>query len=265
MTGTTTPTEDVVDMVTGSQSDLPEDTTTNAAVESVEDTASEVDNAGSIDSKEKEPQGADENLKRFAKSQGFDPDNLTEGEIKALGIAHKQVKETRKKLENEQKGNLEKEVKSVGKDSDLSDREYFEFRMKQRDMIDDVRRYWQENPEDAQYEANAVELLKAEKDAYGVDAMLRLAENMPRLMREAKYNAGAFDPGKIAEKGRKEERERLNKLQSGAADGANATSNTTTNSNDEVTADWVKNEYDPTNEEHRKKLDSFMNSGGNMY
>ena len=267
MTETTTPTDEVVETPVGSEStDLPTENTNESAVESVEDTASqETAETGSNDSiTEDEPDKVDADLKRFAKSQGFDPENLTEGEVKALSIAHKQVKETRKKLELENKGAIEKEVNQVDKESELADREYFEFRLKQRDMIDNIREYWRSNPDDAKYEAEAVAILQAEKERYGTDAMLRLAENMPRLVREAKHNAGAFDPEVIAEQGRKEERERLNKLQSGSADGAHATTSDTP-VKDEVTVDWIKSEYDPTNAEHRAKLDKFMNGGGKVY
>ena len=267
MTETTTPTDEVVETPTGSvQTDLPVENTNESAVESVEDTASQVTaEPGSNDSiTEDEPNQVDADLKRFAKSQGFDPENLTEGEVKALSIAHKQVKETRKKLELENKGAIEKEVNQVNKESELPDREYFEFRLKQRDMIDNIREYWRSNPDDAQYEAEAVTILQEEKERYGVDAMLRLAENMPRLVREAKFAAGGFDTAKATEQGRKEERERLNKLQSGSADVAHATTSDTP-SKDEVNADWVRNVYDPTNEEHRKKLDNFMASGGKIH
>ncbi len=269
MTETTTPTDEVVDTPVGSeQSDLPADNTNEPAVDSVEDTASEeTTEPGSNDSPtngEESQEQVDADLKRFAKSQGFDPDNLSEGEIKALGIAHKQVKETRKQLETQNKGAVEKAVSEIDKESDLPDREYFEFRLKQRDMVDSIRQYWNENPDDKAYEAEAIALLQAEKEQYGDDAMLRLAGNMPRLVREAKHNAGAFDPEVIAEKGRKEERERLNKLQSGSADGAHA-STSDTPVKDEVTVDWIKSEYDPTNAEHRAKLDKFMNGGGKVY
>ena len=264
MTETTTPTDEVVETPTGSvQTDLPVENTNESAVESVEDTVSEeTTEPGSNDSiTEHEPDKVDADLKRFAKSQGFDPENLTEGQVEALSIAHKQVKETRKKLELESKGAIEKEVNQVDKESELPDREYFEFRLKQRDMIDNIREYWRTNQDDAKFEAEAVAILQEEKERYGVDAMLRLADNMPRLVREAKAAAGALNPEVYAEQGRKEERERLNKLQSGSADGAHATT-VETPSKDEVNAEWVRNTYDPTNEEHRKKLDAFMASGG---
>ena len=267
MTETTTPTDEVVETPTGSvQTDLPVENTNESAVESVEDTVSEeTTEPGSNDSiTEDEPDKVDADLKRFAQSQGFDPDNLTEGEVKDLSIAHKQVKETRKKLELENKDAVEKAVNEVDKESDLPDREYFEFRLKQRDMIDNIRQYWAKNPDDRQYEAEAIAILQDEKERYGDDAMLRLVDNMPRLVREAKFAAGGFDTTKATEQGRKEERERLNKLQSGSADGAHATT-VETPSKDEVNAEWVRNTYDPTNEEHRKKLDEFMAGGGKIH
>lgn len=264
MTETTTPTEEVVDVDAGSvNTDLPADTTTDSAVESVEDTVSEESEADSDESTTDGDNKAevDADLKRFAKSQGFDPDKLTAGEVKALSIAQKQVRETRKKLEDEHKGAVEQEINTVKKDSEMSDRDYLEYRLQQREMIDTVRSYWLDNPDDRKYEVEAVAILQKEKEQYGDDAMLRLVDNMPRLVREAKFAAGGFDTEQATEQGRKEERERLNKLQQGSADGLSATT-TETGSKNEVTRDWIREEYDPSNPEHREKLDSFMASGG---
>lgn len=270
MTETTTPTEEVVDTSTGSEvTDLPEDTTNESAVEQVDDTASEETDQGSQDSStedngEKESDEASSDLKRFAKSQGFDPENLTPGEVKALSIAQKQVSQTRKKMQVEAEGGVEKNIKSISKDSNMSDREYFEFRMAQRDMVDNVRQYWLDNPDDKKYEAEAVAILSQEKERYGDEAMMRLAENMPRLIREAKFAGGAFDSEAHKQQGRKEERERLNRIQQGAADGMDARV-TDAGNKDEVTDEWIRNEYDPSNEEHRQRLDSFLASRGKVY
>nr|DAV76452.1 MAG TPA: hypothetical protein [Caudoviricetes sp.] len=254
MTEDATPT----DADSGVEETLPEQ---NTAVDESQDTASQAtEETGSQDN---QSQGADSDLKRFAKSQGFDPDHLSEGEVKALKIAHKQVRETRKQLELKHRDAVEKEVSSVKNDESLSDREYFEFRMKQRDMIDNIRDYWRNNPDDKKYEAEAIALLNEEKERYGTDAMLRLADNMPRLIREAKYNAGATSPEAAAEQGRKEERERLNKLQQGAADNMSASTNETQTSS-VVNDEWLENVYDPDNPEHVKMLNACT-SGGNIY
>lgn len=270
MTELTTPTDEVVETPTGSESDLPVENTNEPAVESVEDTASEeTTEPGSNDSTtdEESQDKVNADLKRFAKSQGYsdeDLEDLSEREVKALSIAHKQVKETRKQLETQSKGAVEKQINEVKIDSDLPDREYFEFQMRKRDMVDNIREYWRTNPDDSKYEAQAIAILQKEKEAYGDDAMIRLVDNMPRLIREAKYAAGAFDTKAATEQGRKEERERLNKQISGSADGAHATT-AEAPSKDEVTVDWIKTEYDPTNAEHRVKLDKFMASGRKPY
>lgn len=269
MTEIATPTDEVVETPSGLEdnSSLPEENTNESAVEEVQDTASEVETeTGSNDSEaEDEPNKVDPALLKFAKSQGIDTDvELSEREIKALELARKQVQETRKKLEKENKGAVEGAIKSVDKSTELSDRDYLDFRMKQRDMIDDIRQYWVDNPDDKKYETEAILLLNEEKEKYGDDAMIRLVSNMPRLVREAKFAAGAFNEERIKEEGRKLERERLNKLQSGAADGAHATT-LEGGDPDKVTAEWVRDTYDPANEEHRKKLDEFLKNGGKVY
>lgn len=276
MTETTTPTEgeEVIDSSADNQQDdsalLDDDQADNSAVEDQEDTTSENDDSdqGSTDSTdnngEDEPNKVDSSLKKFAKSQGFDPENLSEGEIKALKIAHNNQKAFRKQTEQQNKGAVENNIKSIDKDSDMSDREYFEFRMQQRDMVDNVRNYWTENPEDQKYEAEAAAILAKEQEQYGDEAMFRLAGNMPRLMREAKFAAGAYDPSVVSEKARREERERLRKIQEGSADGMNATT-TDKPSKSDVTSEWIKNEYDPDNPEHRKKMDEFTASRGKIY
>ena len=272
MTETTTPTEEVVESSAGSvQTDLPADSTTNSAVESVDDTASEEStdsssNDSTTENGEDEQDTVSADLKRFAKSQGYTDEDLTDlspREAKALRIAQKQVSETRKKMQAESQEAIEKTVTSV-KGSDMSDRDYFEFRMAQRDMVDNIRDYWKDNPDDVAYQAQAIAILEKEKADFGEDAMLRLAGNMPRLVREAKFSAGAFDTSAATEKGRKEERERLNRIQQGAADGMDART-TETAKTSEINSDWVKNTYDPSNEEHRKQLDTFLNSGGKVY
>lgn len=269
MTETTTPTEEVV-APTGSQEDLPVEQTNDSAVEQVQDTASEA--TSDTDSKHSTTDGEDEpkldaDLKRFAKGQGYSDEELetlSPTTIKLLSRQRNKVVEERKQIEKQNRDGIEKAVDSVDKKTDMPDREYFDFRMKQRDIIDDVREYWRSHEDDRQYEAEAVAILQQEKELYGEAAMIRLAENMPRLIREAKFAAGANDTEKATEQGRKEERERLNKLQSGAADGISATVTETTSKN-EVTMDWIRTEYDPSNKEHREKLDKFMASGGKIY
>lgn len=268
MTELTTPTEEVVENPVGSeQSDLPAENTNESAVESVDDTVSEeTTEPGSNDSTtEDELNKVDADLKRFAKSQGFDPDKLSEGEVKALGIAHKQVKETRKQLETQNKGAIEEAVNGVDKNSDLSDRDYLDFRMKQKDMVYNIRDFWRENPDDAKYEAEAVAILQKEKEQYGDDAMLRLADNMPRLVREAKFAAGGFDTAAATEQGRKEERERLNKLQEGAADTMSATTSVK-QSQAKDDKEFLKT-YDPSVPEQRIRADEILAkvSRGNFY
>lgn len=263
MTEVTTLTDDEVDKDSSVDETLLDDHD-EAAVDDTEDTVSDEDDAddSSIDSTDKNDEDEQEDeasLKRFAKGQGFDPDNLSDGEKKALRIAQKQVQKDRKALQDK-KGSVVNEIDDIQRDDKSTDKDYIDFRLSQQEARLDWKEYWLDHPDEKQYEAFAVQILQREKSQYGQDAMFRLAKNIPRLMREAKYEAGGFDESRVKEKGRREERERLNKLQQGAADGASATT-TEKGSKDEVTMEWIRTEYDPTNPEHRQKLDAAMAGG----
>jgi len=253
----TAPTEDtVVDNTGVEDSTLPvDDSSENSAVEEHEDTEQPDQDSDSQDSTEEEK---DNGLAKFAKSQGFDPDNLTDGEKKALKIAQDNQRALRQRMEASKPSEIEKSIKGVDSSSDMSDREYTDFRLNQQNMVLNVRQYWAENPDDRQYEKEAVAILQKEKELYGDAAQMRLAQDMPRLVREAKFAAGAFDEKAIVAKAQKEERERLKKEQEGGADSLNATQPSSTSSKN--MQEWIRDEYDPSNPEHRAKVDAYLNN-----
>lgn len=273
MTETTTPTEGEVvensgvENVQDTGSTLPEDgNTENSAVENQGDTSSENDgDTGSTDSTNEDEPKVDASLKKFAKGQGFDPENLSAGEVKALTLLKNRISKERADLQSKNNGAVEGTIKSVKADSDMTDREYVEFVENKRDMVDSIRQYWAENPDDKQYETEALAILQREKETYGDDAMVRLAANMPRLLREAKFAAGAFDTESIAEKARREERERIRKTQEGSAEGGNASTEENNSSSEDV-QEFLKN-YDPSDPEQRKKADELIAkaSRGKLY
>ena len=263
MTETTTPTEgEVIDTSGVDQSTLPDnDGADNSAVESTDDTEQQEDNSSDNQDSTTETNDneLDPSLAKFAKSQGFEPDNLTDGEKKALKIAHDNQKAYRQRVDAAKPSEIEKTIKAIDSDSDMSDREYTDFKLGQQNMILDIRQYWAENPDDKQYEKEAIAILQREKELYGEAAQTRLVGDMPRLMREAKFAAGAYDPQRIREQAQREERERLRREQEGAADGLNAT-DTSPDAGSVDMREWIRNEYDPSNEEHIKKLNEYTQS-----
>ena len=261
MTEQAAPTEgdEVID--SGAQDALPEDQIIeDSAVDNVEDTeqqekSSESDSSESTEEKNQE----DKELAKFAKAQGFDPANLTDGEKKALKIARDNQRALRQSKEAAKPSEIEKNINALDSSTEMSDREYTDFRLNQQNDISNVRQYWAEHPEDRQYEAQAIAILQNEKEKYGDAAMVRLYQDMPRLVREAKFAAGAFDEKAIVAKAQKEERERIRREQEGGADSLNATDTASKTKTEDMKA-WIHDEYDMNNPEHRAKLDSYLQS-----
>lgn len=261
MTETTTPTEGEVIENTGvDETTLPvDDGTEDSAVETGNDTEQQESTSSDSDNSTEdnnENDGLDANLAKFAKSQGFDPDNLTANEVKALKLAHNNQKAYRASIDASKPGEIDRKINEVDSSTDMTDREYTDFRLNQQVLRNNVQRYWMENPDDRQYEKEAVAILQKEKEQYGDAAQMRLIQDMPRLLREAKFAAGVYDTKKIAEKAQREERERLRKEQEGGADSLNA-SNSNPSGGEKDMRQWIREEYDPSNPEHRKKLDDY--------
>lgn len=232
MTETTTPTDEVVDQSSsdiGDESLLGQDNEQTSAVEQNEDTDTDV-STGS-DSNDSSSQGDqsqedDKGLAKFAKSQGIDDlTELSSREKSLLKVAHDNQRKQRKEMEDDaNKRKLSDEMNDLttpSKDDDAN--EVLLKRMARFEARDMTTTFWSEHQDDKKYESKMAEILSKEKEQYGADAAWRLAQNLPRLLREAKFDAGAFDSDAARETGRREERERLRKAQEGSADSAHAT------------------------------------------
>lgn len=231
MTDITTPTDEVVDQSSSDIRDeslLDTDNEQDSAVERQEDTDSSDNDSQDSDSEHssshEDSSNEDKGLAKFAKSQGFDPTNLTDGEKRALKLAYDNQKAFRnKKNEEANQSKVDDEVSDLYKpDADDGTTEIAMKRLAVLEARDFTRSFWDKNPDDREYEPYMVQALQEEKANFGDDAARALAANLPRLLREAKYIAGANDSDVARDAGRKEEREKLRKIQEGAADTAHA-------------------------------------------
>lgn len=270
MTETTTPTDEVVDQSSSGTEDgaplLGQDNEQGSAVEQKEDTgAGEQDSQASAsnDSSSQGDGSEDAGLAKFAKSQGIDDvSTLTEREKSLLKAAHDNVKNYRKSAEekaNERKLNDEVDELTKPKEGD-SEVQALKQQMARYEARNTTNEFWNKNQDDKQYESKMAEILAEERKNYGDAAAWALAQNLPRLLREAKAAAGAFDSDAARDAGRREERERLRKAQEGGADVAHASQGTSQGS-PKIDRDWVENTYDPNNPEHQKKLDEAIQRG----
>lgn len=207
----------------------------------------------------------DDGLAKFAKSQGFDPDNLTEGERRALKIAHDNQREFHKKRQQD-KGELRDTVtelqdpSTVISDGDseiLKEQKAMRAEMAQLKQYQRVNEFWNQNPEAKELEADMNRLVLEEKEKYGLESAIYLSRNLDRLYKLAK--ADRTDPETLKAAGRQEEREELRRKQEGSADTGSASSSTRTSS--KIDQNWIDNVYDPSNVEHRNMLDAYLSKG----
>lgn len=267
---TTTPTGDVDQNSSGITNDEPLlDKTNNEQSSAVEDTndtdQSESSDSGSDTSSTTEESSSDNSEKEieaFAKSQGLDIATMTETEKKLVTQLRNQSVIKRKEIDQKASKEFDKTLEDVTPTADPSDAIAQVNLMRAQIQAKNAKdTFWNENPDDRQYEAKMSELLLKEKEDFGDAAAWQLAQNLPRLLREAKFANGDFNSDAARDAGRREEREELRRKQEGGADSLNATSTSSSTSTGAVTLDWIENEYSSNNPEDVKKLDAWMQSG----
>lgn len=273
MTETTTPTDEVVDQSSSDSGDaslLDDNNEQDSAVERQNDTDSGEQDSQDSDSDDSSSQddssNEDKGLAKFAKSQGIeDLSELSAREKSLLKTAHDNIREKRKSMKDDaDQRKLSDEIEDMSKPKEGDDANAILLkRMANLEAENKSNKFWTDHSEDRKYEGKMAELLLEEKKTFGEDAAWRLAQNLPRLLREAKFATGDNDSDVARDAGRREERERLRKEQEGSADGAHA-SQSVSKGKTKINADWVENTYDPSNEEHRKMLDAAI-ARGDLY
>lgn len=218
-----------------------------------EQSSEESQNESANDEKEE----VDEALAKFAKSQGIeDLSELSKREKSLLKAAHDNRVAARSKKPSRE---IQEEINQSfsGDDSDTTRR------LNQLEAKQKLSDFFIENPDAKDYEKEMAEVLQEERTQFGDDSARALAGNLPRLVREAKFRAGAYDSDAARESGRRDERESLRKRQEASADVGHASSSLQ-NASTKVTRDWIESSYDPTNPEHQKLVDDAI-SRGDLY
>lgn len=171
----------------------------------------------------------DDGLSKFAKAQGFDPDNLTDGERKALKLAHDNQKAFRTKAQEDSDALKDTLVDTEEvSDDELEDLDATEAwqrkqdsRMAQLEASQRSTTFFQKNPEAKEYEQEMATLLVEEAKNNGIDAARYLSKDLNRVLVLAKAARGDSTDA-AREEGARAERERLRKRQDGSADGGQA-------------------------------------------
>ncbi len=238
---------DTVDTGAGSaQADLPDQQSNNQSADERQDSVSSESQQTDQSNNNQQSQGSttgdnnsssdDDGLSKFAKAQGFDPDNLTDGERKALKLAHDNQKYARTNAQKKS-DELKKTAQDVNTvdESELTELDDSEKREVRRDseiaQLKAAQRatdFWSQKPEAREYESEMAALIVEEKERHGIAAARYLAGNLDRVYLLAKASRGD-NTDAVAETARREERERIRREQEGSADSGQAQSQGTSN------------------------------------
>lgn len=245
-----------------SQTDTSAETTNTDSVSSGDTQDADQDKTNQPDNnqttEEDSSSSQDDGLAKFAKSQGFDPDNLTEGESKALKLAHENQKAARTSMQKKSE-ELNKAVDSVNTptteeldeldptDARMASLEAKHARLEQKQRADD---FYTQNPEARDFDKEMAEIVTEEINKYSDKEQGRmagrfLARDLDRLLVLAKARKGNNSADAAREEGARQERENLRKKQEGSADTASATqsNNSSKKINKQSIADMPDEEY----------------------
>lgn len=193
----------------------------------------------------------DDGLAKFAKSQGFDPENLTDSERRALKIAHDNQKAYRSKTVAQSKADV---------DGDVTRDEIEEFKREFRtyQAQKQAEQFFAQEGRDDSLAPVMSEILEEKKNQHGADYARVLSQDLNLLYDLARVRQGSLTGPQVdAEAIRREERESINKKLSSSTPSAHATTGSA-QSNPVVTEEWIRTQYDSRNPEHVKLVDAYF-------
>ena len=186
----------------------------------------------------------DDGLAKFAKSQGVeDVSQLSDRELQFLKIAHDNQKAFREKGSQ---ASIADATKNLG-GTDI------ESRLAQLESEKATDKFFSDG-RDRSLETKMVEILNEKKEQYGKEYAMNLSRDLDALYGLAQVRAGASSVD--AEAIRREERESINRQMSATAPTSHATQGQR-QTGGQIDENWIRNEYDPRNPEHRVLVDQF--------
>jgi len=201
----------------------------------------------------------DDGLAKFAKSQGFDPENITDGERRALKIAHDNQKAYRNNANEKKVTDAVSEYNApVAGDSDDAAfrKEFAQFKYEQTS-----EKFFGGEGIDRAHEPAMVQILNEKKEQYGADYAKVLSQDLATLYGLAQIKSGSntgapVDPEAI----RREERESIKRQQTASAGQPHAVTQNNPQSQ-KIDREWLSTVYQPSNPEHRKMVDEAVANG----
>jgi len=205
----------------------------------------------------------DDGLAKFAKSQGFELETASDDIKRLLKVAHDNQKAARSSKPSK---SIVDATESLGDGSLQAEVAQLKYDRK-------VDKFWSNQNHDKSLEPVMIEILnekQANMEAELVSSMglekaqeaaknyaFQLSRDLDTLYGFAQLKNGANNNGNVdVEAIRREERESINRQIAGGAPQAHATQSGPATTI-KVTAEWIRNEYNSKNPEHRALVDAF--------
>ena len=253
-----TTTEQVVDTSVADNSSTTEPTNTSADSQATTENNSgnTVEQPASTESAQTKTQNADDEnaaLAKFAKGQGInDLSELSEREISLLKMARDNKSAYDKTKQNQPK--LEEtstQLATLG--DDATDIQKLAAKVANMEYKEKKTAFMQ--GKDVSLEPVMARIVSEKRAEYGDDYARALLNDLSTLYSLA--SSQSVDTSAAVEAARREERSSMNQSLTASAGGANATTSKPATPI-KVTSEWIRNEYNPNNPEHRALVDAAM-------
>ena len=231
--------------------------TTNAPAESqptMEENISNDVQPVSDETAQTKPAGDDADLAKFAKGQGIsDLSELSERELSLLKMARNKSAFDKSKQSQAKLDESSKSLAVLGDDATEVQRlsakvQAMEFAANKKNFFSD---------KDTALEPVMAEIVAEKRQKFGDDYARVLLSDLDGLYAMAQLKGGATDTSAAVEAAKREERSSMNQSLAASSADVHATSSKPA-APTKVTAGWVRNEYDPTNADHRKIVDAAI-------
>lgn len=254
-----TTTEQVVDTSVADNSSTTEPTNTSADSQATTESGSSnvTEQAASTQTAEQnQSTESDENaaLAKFAKGQGInDLSELSEREISLLKMArdnksaYDKTKQSQPKLEETSTG-----LAKLG--DDATDVQKLAAKVADMEFSSKKAKFFE--GKDTSLEPVMSQIISEKVQEFGEDYGRVLLNDLPTLYGLAQLRSGSADTSAAVEAAKREERSSMNQSLAAGASEAHAT-NSKPQTPIKVTSDWIRNEYDPNNLEHRALVDAL--------
>lgn len=193
-------------------------------------------------------------LAKFAKGQGInDLSELSERELSLLKMARDNKSALDKSKQAQPKlDESSKELAVLGEDATEVQR--LAAKVQAMEYSDNKKAFFQ--GKDVTLEPVMAQIVAKVRDSGDIDYARKLVNDLPMLYELASIGRGTADTSAAIEAAKQEERSSINKSLAAGASDAHAT-NSKPATPIKVTSEWIRNEYNPNNPEHRALVDAL--------